>query len=1233
MVGCVGHEIPVTAGRKSPFPERSGGGGMSESGFTASEQGDGRVGGAWRRWPGSGLQLTVLLAVVLAFLIPGLAFFAIQRISAETRAREALEIDLGRLSKVLSIALQTPLWELAHSNTEAVVQAIASDDRFVSVTVVEETNGQTFVEVQGPAERGGVVLQREEVVEYDGKRVGHVVLRMSLAHYLADDQRRLQENALQLALIFSVSSTVIGLILRRRVIRPLARLTQSTRRIAGQDLTTPIAIDGRDELGQVARALESMRQRLLEAFEALRRNNEVLESLNELASDWIWEQDEAFRFTYFSPGMARIMNVDPQTELGKRRWDLPNTLSEAGWDAHRTQLAAHRPFRDLEYGHLTAAGECIYLSVSGQPVFAPDGRFCGYRGTGKNITERKRWEEALRNSEARFESLFELSPVALSVSAESDGFRMTRWNEAWFRGFGYAPAAVQGRGGDAFGLWVDPADRIRYAERLGESTAENRVEVALRRADGEVRQVCVFGRFIVAGGQRQLLTVYDDVTESRRAEQAIRELNASLESRIGERTAELAAAKLAAEEANLAKSTFLANMSHEIRTPMNAIIGLTHLLRREITGASPLARLGKIESAAHHLLGIINDVLDLSKIEAGKLSLEQRDFPIERMLLGVADMVRDKAASKDIELIVDTDHLPPMLYGDGNRVGQILLNFVSNAVKFTERGRILVRCRIVDSAARGPAGGAEDVPLLIRFDVSDTGIGLSEEAQSRLFEVFEQADVSTTRKYGGTGLGLAISKRLATMMGGRVGCESVPGEGACFWLELPFRRRDGVSWPRLPQDIGNSFRVLVVDDLEEAREPLCEMLRSLGLEADAAPSGEVALQLLQQAVPDGRPYRLVLLDWRMPDMDGLATAQRIGALAVTRPPMLILVSAVAPEMTRDALAGAGFSAFLAKPVTPSTLYDALLEVLRPEAAADDRAPVTDNEAALSEYRQAALLLVEDNPINQEVAKDLLSAAGLSVDTATDGVEALAMAARREYHLILMDIQMPRLDGVEATRRIRQLPGYASVPILAMTANAFSADRDRYLSSGMNDHIPKPVNPTELYAALLRWLRLTRVERLPRLAQSPPTTDAALASSDDLQNHGAASAATKTEAVIDWPGFEARFSDRPDFATKLLNSALDYYRDTPDELNRCIEVGDVDGIQRIAHGLKSTGGNLMARRLRDTARQTDLEIQHRNIQEALRQARALRGLLCALLMECGSWLKSRQEGTRNEEQGT
>ena len=390
--------------------------GNAQAGEGAEQQGLGIIGSHAQALGAAQLQFAVLLAVVLAFIIPGVAFFVIQSTSAETRARAALEADLGRHAKVLSAALRTPLWELARSNTEAVVQAIASDDRFVSISVIEETNGHAFVEVQGPAEKGAVVLQRQEPVEYQGKRVGHLVLSMSLAPYLAEDQRRLQESVLQLALVFSVSSIVIGVILRRRVIRPLARLTQSTKRIANQDLTTPIACDDQDELGQVAKALESMRQRLLEAFDDLRHKNEVLESLNTLSSDWIWEDDEDSRPTYISPGMERIVGFDTRTLLGKAPWEQGSSLTDPELAAHHVLRAARQPFRDFELSHVLPSGERVYISVSGHPVFSSDGRFCGYRGTGKNITERKRWEDALLNSEARFESLFELSPVALSVT-------------------------------------------------------------------------------------------------------------------------------------------------------------------------------------------------------------------------------------------------------------------------------------------------------------------------------------------------------------------------------------------------------------------------------------------------------------------------------------------------------------------------------------------------------------------------------------------------------------------------------------------------------------------------------------------------------------------------------------------------------------------------------------------------------------------------------------------------
>ena len=1030
-------------------------------------------------WLDRSLQLAVLFSVIIAFALPGIGFMLAQRGAAELRARDALKYDLERYTSVLSTALRTPLWELSHENAEAVAEAIVSDERFLSVTVTDAASGKPFVTLHRPEKTTTESMRRAEVVSYNGERVGDFVLVMSLSPYLEIERRQFREQLVQLVVVLTFSMTLIVFVFRRRLIKPLETLTRATERIAAENLTTPIVPDYDDELGKVAMAMDGMRKRLLGVFDELRSKNEVLESLNDLASDWIWEQDEQFRFSHFSSSMERIIDLNPKALLGKARWGSPSTASEEEWKAHRACLEAHEPFRDFEYGLLRPDGRVIYMSVSGRPVFSSLGVFCGYRGTGKNVTERKRWEKDLVDSE-----------------------------------------------------------------------------------------------------------------------QAIRDLNTSLEARIHERTGELDKARRAAEEASLAKSTFLANMSHEIRTPMNAIIGLTHVLRREIGGRQPLERLDKISSAAQHLLGIINDILDLSKIEAGKLVLENRDFDIDRVLRSVADMVRSQAAAKDLELIVDTDHLPPTVHGDGNRLGQILLNFVGNAVKFTERGRVLLRCRIVRSDSEA---------LTIRFDVNDTGIGLTADQQAHLFEAFEQADVSTTRKYGGTGLGLAISKRLAALMNGTIGCASEPGCGSNFWVEVPLLRRDDVVWPQLPQEFDRTTRVLVVDDLPEAREPLLEVLASLGLRAEAVVSGEAALAVIVQADRAGSPFDLAFVDWKMPGLDGFETARQIVKLSLQHRPRLVMVSAENPLLSQGELSASGFSGFLAKPVTPSSLFEALLEVQRPRSVWPDfSGQVGTAEAELSAYAHAAILLVEDNPTNRIVAIDLLDVAGLQADTADDGVEALKMAQRRHYDLILMDMQMPRMDGLEATRLIRLLAGYESVPIVAMTANAFSADRERCLAAGMNDHVAKPVDPERLYETLLRHFGLAGLK--PGVAKPRPVPEELPISSD-----------TGPETtVIDWPGLEQRYAGRIEFIAKLLRATIDYFRETPQELDRLIAVRDFEGIGRIAHGLKSTGGNLMATQLKELAQRTDQSVRRLDA-EGLELARELSVVLSAIVAEGEAWL--------------
>ncbi|MFZ5773937.1 MAG: response regulator [Thermodesulfobacteriota bacterium] len=520
-----------------------------------------------------------------------------------------------------------------------------------------------------------------------------------------------------------------------------------------------------------------------------------------------------------------------------------------------------------------------------------------------------------------------------------------------------------------------------------------------------------------------------------------------------------------AQAADRAKSNFLANMSHEIRTPMNAVIGLTQLaLKTELT-EKQYRYLRDIEKSADSLLVIINDILDFSKIEAGQLRMESTTFPLDRMLENVATVVARRAQEKGLEFLIAVDPMVPhTLVGDPLRLGQVLINLVNNGIKFTEHGEVLVSIE---------AGARQGETISLAFSVSDTGIGMSPEQVGRLFRPFSQADESTTRKYGGTGLGLSISKNLVELMGGSMEVKSVPGAGSTFRCTIPF----GVPAEDETVFAGEQLtglKTLVVDDNEHAREIMAAMAESLSWRAHTAESCQEALAKLVDAQQEGEPFRLVLMDWMMPQIDGIEASRRIKASKdLSQAPWVVMVTAYGREEVREQARQAGVDGFLYKPINASMLLESV-QFLSGEATGrglDWRRPAVAGSACLAGMR---ILLAEDNQINQRVAVALLESAGAQVVVVDNGKEALDILLREgdgAFVAVLMDIQMPEMDGYEATRAIRAMPEFCSLPIIGLTAHAMAAERQRCLDVGMNDHVAKPISQNLLFASLLRWVKV------------------------------------------------------------------------------------------------------------------------------------------------------------------
>jgi PAS domain S-box-containing protein len=634
---------------------------------------------------------------------------------------------------------------------------------------------------------------------------------------------------------------------------------------------------------------------------------------------------------------------------------------------------------------------------------------------------------------------------------------------------------------------------------------------------------------------------------------------------------ELRIAKDAAEAATQAKAAFLATTSHEIRTPMNAIIGMAHLAL--MTDLTPKQRdyLQKVERASKSLLGIINDILDISKIEAGKLEVEFVDFSLDKVLDDVSDLIGLKAESKHIELLVNRDHgVPDVLVGDPLRLGQVLINLANNAVKFTDAGEITISVELVDSTPES---------VTATFAVKDSGIGMTEEQQNKVFKAFSQADASTTRKYGGTGLGLAICRQLVGLMDGEIAVESETGKGSTFFFTIPFRIASQAIKARPMPDAGlRGKRVLVVDDNDASLQILKEHLVSMNLVPETVGSGKDAIAELERAATDSddEPYDLVLMDWKMPDMDGIETSCSIQRNAdLTTTPIIIMVTAYGREDVMIKADEANLDGFLLKPVSRSTLFDSVVSAVGPDGVSE-RNQAEKNTMDLRSgpnLKGARVLVAEDNDINQQIVLELLEYRGINVTITNDGREAVEAVNNGAFDLVLMDIQMPNMDGHEATIKIRQDQRFKDLPIIAMTAHAFDAEWHKCLASGMNDHLTKPIYPTALTEAVRHWARPRdpdnsgTEEFVPKVRAQAPDDEADL--------------------PISLPPFDveaalARLNGNSRLLRKLIIMFHDGNRKLIPNLHRLLETDEFKKAHLLIHTVKGHAGNLEASELFECA---------------------------------------------------